>query len=287
MHAEQPPVVHPPHPPLPVPTREFLQAREGTGVTVSAEEHILHSYLSVQLQVEPWGAGAWVPGKGPWTANPLHNKGTGDLSLGQGNGQWEKLQEQQPPGSPVLRLGRDKGPGVPLFRVPPWKHQVKLLFYYLVIASWLNYFQYLGVWEPAEGNVGLNWERNLVWTWCGGVSVGCMAAKGPQYQLRWSDWQSGSWMVWQESFLNTAACKGFALPKLHSLEVGFQLTSSRWSIYRALLVYVQYIVHTNNVLIVKLKQWSLRHCSDESIFTFSGIRDDASWMLTRLSLISG
>lgn len=69
--------------------------------------------------------------------------------------------------------------------------------------------------------------------------------------------------------------------------IQFHFTSSRWRIYRALLVYVQYIVHTNNVLIVKLKQWSLRHCSDENILTFSCIRDDTSWMLTRLSLISG
>lgn len=62
-------------------------------------------------------------------------KGLGTCHLARGTDKWEKLQEQQPPGSPVLRLGRDKGPGAPLFRVPPWKHQVKLLFYYLVIAS--------------------------------------------------------------------------------------------------------------------------------------------------------
>lgn len=44
-------------------------------------------------RLSPGGAGAWVPGKRSWTAKPLHNKGPGDLSLGQGNGQWEKRQE--------------------------------------------------------------------------------------------------------------------------------------------------------------------------------------------------
>lgn len=54
--------------------------------------------------------------------------------LARGMDSGKKTRNQQPPGFPVLRLGRDKSPGVPLFRVPPWKHQLKLLLYYLVIA---------------------------------------------------------------------------------------------------------------------------------------------------------
>lgn len=41
-----------------------------------------------------------APGKGPWTANFLHNRGPGDLSLGQGNGHWEKRQELTTPRLP-------------------------------------------------------------------------------------------------------------------------------------------------------------------------------------------
>lgn len=70
------------------------------------------------------------------------------------------------------------------------------------------------------------WGKASEETWCGCVSVGSVSGKGLLSQLRWCrcDFQSGSWMMRQGSFLNRN------LSKTHQLgeNVGFQGSMPGW-----------------------------------------------------------
>lgn len=83
-------------------------------------------------------------------------KGLGTCHLARGMDTGRKDRSWQPPDFPVPRLQGYKSPGGPLFKVSPWRHQLRLLFYCLVTAPWLNYFKYLDVWDSTIGNLRLN-----------------------------------------------------------------------------------------------------------------------------------
>lgn len=147
---------------------------------------------------------ARASGKGPWSANPLCNKGPGDLWCQPGDQirASETRQELTMPSLDMLRLSGDKSPGFPLFVVPPWRHQLKLVFRYLVIAQRVNFILRIGTSETL---------LQETWGWAGKevrkpgltvLSVGCVVVKGLRSQLRWCDCQGTAWIVKQDSFLN-------------------------------------------------------------------------------------
>lgn len=99
-----------------------------------------------------------------WVANPLHKEGRRDRTLRPG---CQGLSWKTPDFS---RLWVYKRSGVPLLRVPPWRHQLQLLFCDLIIASWLNCLKDLDVWNCC-GNPGIEPTGNLVCLWVWGVQL--------------------------------------------------------------------------------------------------------------------
>lgn len=103
---------------------------------------------------ELWVLGA--PRKRPSTAKLLHNKGRGDLHPSrwpdtQRHGRSWRAQDFH-----AFSLWKYKSPGFPHFRVLPQRYQLKLLLFYMVIASRLNYFKDWDIWDSAIGNLRLS-----------------------------------------------------------------------------------------------------------------------------------
>lgn len=108
--------------------------------------------VAVELQVELWGS----PGPEAVTCWPsAHNKGPGDLWLGQGAGHGDTAGAEDP-----RLLCPDcegiKAKGFLFIGPPPQRNQLELLFSYLVIAPGWNYFKNLSVWDSAMETLGLS-----------------------------------------------------------------------------------------------------------------------------------
>lgn len=138
-----------------------------------------------QLELQA-GLQVWEP-KPPARGHDLPR----DLWPSQGTGHSETLQELMTPDFPCLDCEGVKG--VPLFRVPPWRHSA-----WTVVLLLLQDLIILRIWTS---------ETLLRETWVEPIrnpdltgSMGGITAKGPWSQLWWC--QSGSWMVRQGSLFN-------------------------------------------------------------------------------------
>lgn len=173
--------------------------------------------VAVELQVELWGS----PGPEAVTCWPsAHNKGPGDLWLGQGAGHGDTAGAEDP-----RLLCPDcegiKAKGFLFIGPPPQRNQLELLFSYLVIAPGWNYFKNLSVWDSAMETLGLSPYGKPE---CVCVCVSCRAS----VQLRWCtrvtvtvilDAQQGSFLeshlkvsplISDISFISCCCSAGFA-----------------------------------------------------------------------------